>query len=110
MENIWKQLAGGESPILNRDRISSLQRVALRGAEALATIIDFQENLGNADLDRLITKLYTWDAALWSVKASGTPQVATGAAADGATPPAQAGTAPVMAAGMGTAYAPASTH
>jgi hypothetical protein len=79
VENVWKQLAGNESPVLNRERISNLQRVALRGAEALATVIDFQENFGNGDLDRLITKLYTWDAALWSVKASGTPQSAAAA-------------------------------
>jgi hypothetical protein len=76
VENVWKQLAGDESPILNRERISNLQRVALRGAEALATIIDFQENFDNGDLDRLITKLYTWDAALWSLKVSGTPNSA----------------------------------
>jgi hypothetical protein len=110
VESIWKQLAGSEHPVLNRDLISNLQRLALRGAEAIATVIDFQENLGNGDLDLLITKLYTWDAALWSVRASAAPPVATGAAADGATPPAQAGTAPATAAGMGTAYASAGTH
>ena len=110
VENIWKQLAGSEHPALNRDLISNLQRLALRGAEAIATIIDFQENLGNGDLDLLITQLYTWDAALWSVRASAAPQVATGAAADGATPPAQAATASPTAAGMGSAYTPAGTH
>jgi hypothetical protein len=90
VENVWKQLAGNESPILNRERISNLQRVALRGAEALATIIDFQENFDNDDLDRLITKLYTWDAALWSVKASGTPHsaAATSVSYGGAAAPA----------------------
>jgi hypothetical protein len=104
VENIWKQLAGIEHPVLNRDLISNLQRLALRGAEAIATIIDFQENLSNSDLDLLITKLYTWDAALWGVKASAAPQVATGAPPDGATPPAQAATSSPTAAGMGTVY------
>lgn len=85
VENIWKQLAGSQHPVLNRDLISNLQRLALRGAEAIATVIDFQENLGNGDLDLLITQLYTWKAALWSVKASAAAQVATGAAGDGAT-------------------------
>jgi hypothetical protein len=79
VENVWKQLADNESPVLNRERISNLQRVALRGAEALATIIDFRENFNNSDLDRLITKLYTWYAALWSVKAFATPQSAAAA-------------------------------
>lgn len=110
VENIWKQLAGSEHPVLNRDLISNLQRLALRGAEAIATIIDFQENLGDGDLDLLITKLYTWDAALWSVKASAAPQVAAGAAPDGAIPSAQAATASPAAAGMGSAYTPASTR
>jgi hypothetical protein len=110
VENVWKQLAGSEHPVLNRDLISNLQRLALRGAEAIAAVIDYQENLGNGDLDLLITKLYTWDAALWSVKASAAPQVTTGAAADGATPPAQAGTMSAPAAGMGSAYTPAGTR
>ena len=110
VENFWKQLAGSEHPVLNRDLISNLQRLALRGAEAIAAIIDFQENLGNSDLDLLITKLYTWDAALWSVKASAAPQVAAGAAPDGATPPAQAATASPTAAGMGSAYTPTGTR
>lgn len=86
--NIWKQLAGGESPTLNRDRISSLQRAALRGAEAIATIIDFQENLGNADVDKLIEALYTWHAALWAAKASATGAASPPAAGMGSTYPA----------------------
>ena len=86
VENIWKQLAGGESPTLNRDRISSLQRVAQRGAEAIATIIKSQKNLDNDDLDRLTITLYAWYAALWAVKAS------------------DAGATPAPAAGMGSTY------
>jgi hypothetical protein len=52
---------------LSRERISNLQRAALRGAEAIATIIDYRESPDKADLDRLITKCYTWRAALLSV-------------------------------------------
>jgi hypothetical protein len=54
---------------LSRETFSQLQRSALRGAEALATIIDFDEAVGTAqqrrnDLNRLITKCYTWGSAL----------------------------------------------
>jgi hypothetical protein len=86
VENIWKQLAGDETPTLNRNRISSLQRAALRGAEAIAAIISFQEDLDNTDLDKITEALYKWDAALWAAKAS-----ATGAVSPPAT-------------GMGSAY------
>lgn len=52
---------------ITRERISNLQRAALRGAEAIATAIDFEEpdsKKSNADIDLLITKCYTWGAAL----------------------------------------------
>jgi hypothetical protein len=51
---------------LTTERISNLQRAALRGAEAVATVIDFEDdpNHTNADLDLLITKCYTWGTAL----------------------------------------------
>jgi hypothetical protein len=55
------------SPIyLTTERISNLQRAALRGAEAIATVIDFEDdpNHTTADLDLLITKCYTWGTAL----------------------------------------------
>jgi hypothetical protein len=91
VENIWKQLAGDESPTLNRNRISSLQRAALRGAEAIAAIISFQEDLDNTDLDKITEALYKWDAALWAAKAS-----ATGAVSPPATSP--------PATGMGSTY------
>jgi hypothetical protein len=86
VEKIWKQLAGDESPTLNRNRISSLQRAALRGAEAIAAILSFREDLNNTDLDKITEAVYKWDAALWAAKAS-----ATGAVSPPAT-------------GMGSAY------
>jgi hypothetical protein len=70
VEAISKQLMWTDQPkdmCITREQFSNLQRVALRGAEAIATIIDFQETLGNSDLDLLITKCYTWGAALLSV-------------------------------------------
>ncbi len=70
VEAISKQLMWADQPkdmCITREHISNLQRVALRGAEAIATIIDFQETLGNSDLDLLITKCYTWGAALLSL-------------------------------------------
>lgn len=103
VENIWRQLAGSEHPVLNRDWISNLQRLALRGAEAIATVIDFSESLSTADLDLLTLKLYSWYAALWGAKASAadsTPGVVT------ALPP--PGMAPTPSPGLGSNYPVAS--
>jgi hypothetical protein len=53
-------------PAITREGISNRQRAALRGAEALATILDFSEQAveADADLKLLITKCYTWGSAL----------------------------------------------
>lgn len=68
VEEIAKELAATNShPAITREGISNYQRAALRGAEALATIIDFDEEGSNDDLDLLITKCYTWGAALRSL-------------------------------------------
>jgi|GEM_PF-1662357 len=53
---------------ITRERFSNLQRTALRGAEALATIMDFNEGNNEDDLFLLITKCYTWRSALMSLK------------------------------------------
>jgi hypothetical protein len=51
-----------------RERISNLQNVALRGAEAIATAIDFDDKRPTPDdFDRLITKCYSWGTALTSL-------------------------------------------
>lgn len=94
VENIWTQLAGTEHPALSRDRISNLQRLALRGAEAIADILKFREHPSDSVLHRLIGELYTWDAALWSVRASALPQPAAASAAAAAPPAAMASTYP----------------
>jgi len=83
VEAISKQLMWTNQPkdmCITREHFSNLQRVALRGAEAIATIIDFQETLGNSDLDLLITKCYTWGATLMSV--SSHPKTAQQTAAE----------------------------
>jgi hypothetical protein len=54
-------------PGITREGISNRQRTALRGAEALATILDFTERGNDKDLDLLITKCYTWGSALKSL-------------------------------------------
>jgi hypothetical protein len=52
---------------LTRERVSNLQRVALRGAEAISATIDFDERASSDDeLDELITRCYTWGSALTS--------------------------------------------
>jgi hypothetical protein len=61
---------------LTRERVGSLQRAALTGAEAIATVIDFESHSNdNADLDLLITKCYTWGAALVGLR--GMPKAPT---------------------------------
>jgi hypothetical protein len=65
VEEIGKRLDPGASPLWSRQGFSAVQRVALRGAEALAAILDFDEVNGNdQELDRLITRCYTWHAVL----------------------------------------------
>ncbi|MFD1507250.1 hypothetical protein FE374_14325 [Georgenia yuyongxinii] len=63
VEEIGRQLAGPEHR-LTREGFSALQRVALRGAEALAAVLAFDEGQGDDRLDELITACYTWHAAL----------------------------------------------
>lgn len=58
---------------LTRERISNLQKVALRGAEALATILDFDAADSDSDLDHLITKCHVWGTALSSVRSGTRP-------------------------------------
>ena len=57
---------------LTFQRSSNLQRVATRGAEALAAILQFDELQGDPDerkrnMNALITKCYTWAAAMNSI-------------------------------------------
>ena len=63
---------------ITREQISSLQRLAIRGAEAISTAIDFEEadhEQSIADLDLLISKCYSWAAALAAIKTQ--PSAAT---------------------------------
>jgi hypothetical protein len=61
---------------LTRESFSALQRVALRGAEALVAVMTFDESQGDEALRALITRCYTWHAAL---KAWHSPGVVGGA-------------------------------
>jgi hypothetical protein len=69
IEEISKQLvvASNSHKAITAEVISYRQRAALRGAEALATIIDLNEGGPNSELDLLITRCYTWAAALMSL-------------------------------------------
>ncbi len=57
-----------------REHFSNLQRTALRGAEAIATIIDFGDKvqkgdeITDEDFKLLITKCYNWGSALMSLR------------------------------------------
>lgn len=63
-----KQIANSLPLNLTRERISNRQRAALRGAEAIATAIDFDgDNPPDDDFDKLITKCYVWGTALGSL-------------------------------------------
>jgi hypothetical protein len=72
VESVARQLIWSDPPrqvVITREVFTSLQRAAKRGAEAIATILDFEETASTSDLDLLITKTYTWCAALQRVAA-----------------------------------------
>jgi hypothetical protein len=66
IEEIDRRLhgAGNAGEPLTREGFSVRQRAALRGAEAIATVLDFNENGSEDDLALLVTKVYTWGSAL----------------------------------------------
>jgi hypothetical protein len=73
MEGVSIQLksAGSSFTSFSRERISNLQRTALRGTEAIATVIDFSESGASGTdtaLELLISKCFTWGTALASLK------------------------------------------
>ena len=63
------QLGNGPTAMaaVTRQQFSTRQRAGLRGAEALATIISTSDSASGSGIDRLITKCYTWRAALLSL-------------------------------------------
>jgi hypothetical protein len=63
VEEVSKALAAPERR-LTRESFSALQRVALRGSEALAAVQRFDERQDDEALTALITRCYTWHAAL----------------------------------------------
>lgn len=71
VEQISTQLSSPGYTVYTRDRISNLQRAALRGAEAIAAAIDFDEadpeRSSTEHLELLITKIYTWGTVLESL-------------------------------------------
>jgi hypothetical protein len=90
-----------------RERISNLQRAALRGAEAIATAIDFEEANPKqtiADIDLLILKCYTWGKALVSLSSQMKIPVSMGPVPVPGTTPA-AGTQPSAGPAMATSIA-----
>ena len=65
VEEISKRLEPDKNPPLTRHSFSLQQRAALRGAEAIAAVLDYAPHDNDEDdLAVLITKCYTWYAAL----------------------------------------------
>jgi hypothetical protein len=61
----WRTDSSQASVRLTRDRISNLQLLAHKGAEAIATVIELDDRTSHeADLELLITKCYLWGTAL----------------------------------------------
>jgi hypothetical protein len=95
VESISHQLGWAEQPagaLISRERISNLQYAALQGAEALAAIIDFRPASGDDALSDLITRCYTWRAALLSVLGKAGSPMAAGSTASSAANPSAAWT------------------
>jgi hypothetical protein len=75
IENISTYFCAKESRdkpamLLRRESIGNRQRVALRGAEAIAAILDYDERDSEEQQDRLIRKCYVWATALQAQAAS----------------------------------------
>ena len=87
------------SSVITREQFSNRQRIALRGAEAVASVIDFSDNSSDEDLDRLITACYRWQSALRTTDYAATTSTP-------AVPSAQDGqvAAPAAATSGATAY------
>ncbi|MDQ0078566.1 hypothetical protein [Arthrobacter oryzae] len=64
VEEISKALELAPERRLTREGFSALQRVAHRGGEAITAVMLFDESQGDDELAQLITRCYTWNAAL----------------------------------------------
>jgi len=53
---------------ISREEITNLQRTAIEGAKAIATVIDIDAASADNDVDLLISKCYTWGTALKNLK------------------------------------------
>jgi hypothetical protein len=73
VEEISRQLEPMPDRRLTREGFSSIQRVALRGAEALTAVMTFSEDQDDEQLDHLTTRCYTWHAALMAAASPITP-------------------------------------
>ncbi len=73
---------------LTREGFSSLQRAGLRGADAIAAIIDFPDGGRDPALKTLITTCYVWGSALMALaQPSPTPEPVVGPAPTDIVPP-----------------------
>jgi hypothetical protein len=64
VEEISRRLIPNGMPPLTRHGFRLQQRAALRGAEAIAAALDFDPTADDTVIDLLITRCYTWYAAL----------------------------------------------
>jgi len=55
-------------PYISREAITNLQRAAIEGANAIATVIDVDAGSNDEDVNLLIRKCYTWGTALKNLK------------------------------------------
>jgi hypothetical protein len=58
----------GMHKYISREEITNLQRAAIEGAKAIATVIDVNAGSTDDDVDLLIRKCYTWSTALRNLK------------------------------------------
>jgi hypothetical protein len=90
VEQVSSQLGRYGARIITREEFISLQAVAARGAEALATIVDFPPNPTDEDLQLLIAKCDAWGQEVAELKAAvqreGLPVMTGAPSAQSATP------------------------
>jgi hypothetical protein len=64
VEEISRRLSAPKEIYVTRESFSARQRTALRGAEAIAAVLSLDTNADDDSIDILISRLYTWRAAL----------------------------------------------
>ena len=71
VERVCQELDPSRDPPLTQHSFKLKQRAALRGAEAISAVLDYQPGSSDGSLERMVSRSYTWYAALQGVTGMG---------------------------------------